>query len=103
MADPNRPKRSRLALCSGVLHSIIDGIADAGHLSIGDVICWDTDKTVRRAGRMELVRSQQRHPQRISQDAIHDSYGRINPGVTTITDDGLRSLGHVDLVIATPE
>eukprot|EP00873_Tetraselmis_striata_P041792 jgi/Tetstr1/462056/TSEL_007126.t1 len=61
-----------------------------------------TDKHVRKAGRVEQERMQARHPHQIPASAIHDSYGRINPDVQSITDDELASLGHVDLVIASP-
>eukprot|EP00873_Tetraselmis_striata_P007244 jgi/Tetstr1/427508/TSEL_017634.t1 len=90
-----------LSLCAGALHSIVEGLAEAG-VPIGDMICCETDKHVRKAGRVEQERMQARHPHRIPASAIHDSYGRINPDVQPITDDELASLGHVDLVIASP-
>eukprot|EP00873_Tetraselmis_striata_P003478 jgi/Tetstr1/423742/TSEL_014374.t1 len=61
-----------------------------------------TSTCVRKAGRVEQERMQARHPHQIPASAIHDSYGRINPDVQSITDDELASLGHVDLVIASP-
>eukprot|EP00873_Tetraselmis_striata_P004992 jgi/Tetstr1/425256/TSEL_015709.t1 len=90
-----------LSLCAGALHSIAEGLAEAG-VPIGDMICCETDKHVRKAGRVEQERMQARHPHQIPASAIHDSYGRINPDVQSITDDELASLGHVDLVIASP-
>eukprot|EP00873_Tetraselmis_striata_P022505 jgi/Tetstr1/442769/TSEL_030855.t2 len=41
-----------LSLCAGALHSIAEGLAEAG-VPIGDMICCETDKHVRKAGRVE--------------------------------------------------